>query len=428
MTSTLPVCDQRCSEPESGMLRQVDALWRAANYLAAGQIYLMDPLLRGELVDKHDKTHSEFLYRSFVRTVRLPGGADVDAIEGALRRRGSRGHGPGQERGRRAADPGRGQEVTTRSAGGGPDIWVTLPRVRRLEMSTAAGHHIVVGIDGSDSALRAVRWAADEARRRGVGLRLVHACEMFTGYAPRVVDPHTLHVAMQERGNAWLADARAAAERVVPGLPVEVVLELMSPVPALVKASRGTELVVLGSRGLGGFSGLLVGSTAVEFAGRARCPVVVIHGEHAEDTGPVVVGVDGTPVGEVAIAFAFAAASARKAELVAVHAWTDLLVETAFAGGAAALDFTPLAQQAAETCAERLAGWQEKYPDVHVTRDVVRDRPTRALLRHTEHAQLLVVGSRGRGGFTGLLLGSTSQHLLHHAQCPVAVVRTAEQA
>jgi nucleotide-binding universal stress UspA family protein len=107
-----------------------------------------------------------------------------------------------------------------------------------------------------------------------------------------------------------------------------------------------------------------------------------------------------------------------------VHAWTDLVIEAAHLGGAAALDFAPLEQQAAETLAERLAGWQEKYPDVHVIREVVRERTVKALLRNSEHAQLVVVGTRGRGGFRGLLLGSTSQHLLQHATCPVAVVRT----
>jgi nucleotide-binding universal stress UspA family protein len=184
---------------------------------------------------------------------------------------------------------------------------------------------------------------------------------------------------------------------------------------------------VLGSRGLGGFSGLVIGSTAVAVAGHAHAPVVVIRADEPPADGPVVVGVDGTPVGEAAIAFAFAQASARGVDLVAVHAWTDLVVEAAYVGGAAALDFAPLEEQAAETLAERLAGWQEKYPDVHVVREVVRERAARALLRNSEHAQLVVVGTRGRGGFRGLVLGSTSQHLLQHARCPVAVVRTAPE-
>ena len=298
-------------------------------------------------------------------------------------------------------------------------------------MNTMADQRVVVGIDGSDSALRAVRWAAGQARRRNAGLRLVHAVEVFTGYAPRVVDWHALQTAMQERGRLWLDKARDEARQVAPALHVDTDLVEVSPVVALARESVDAALVVLGSRGLGGFSGLVLGSTAVQLAGRARCPLVVIRGEHdgpVVTTGPVVVGVDGTEVGEDAIAFAFAEASARGAELVVVQAWSDLVLEAAYAaGGAAAFDLDRLQQQSEKLLAERLAGWQEKYPDVHITREVVRDRAARALLRHATDAQLLVVGTRGRGGFSGLLLGSTSQHMLHHAACPVAIVRTATE-
>lgn len=285
---------------------------------------------------------------------------------------------------------------------------------------------VVVGVDGSESALHAVRWAADEARRRGVDLRLVHAFEIPVGYPPGFVDGHALHEALAEQGRSALDQARATAGEAVPGLTIETVRVESGAVPALVNQSASAALLVLGTRGLGGFTGLLLGSTAVELAARARCPVVVVRGPDSSD-GPVVVGVDGTPIGDSAIAFAFAAASARGTGLVAVHTWTDLLLETAFAGAAAQLDFSVLAQQAEEVLAERLAGWQEKYPDVPVSRHVSRERASSALLRHAEHAQLVVVGSRGRGGFRGLLLGSTSQHLLHHAPCPVAVVRTAPE-
>jgi len=282
---------------------------------------------------------------------------------------------------------------------------------------------VVVGVDGSAPALHAVRWAADEARRRGVGLRLVHAYDIPVGYVPGFVDWHALHQALVARGRTWLDQARTAAVEAAPALTVEVAEAEAGAVPTLVAQSAEAALLVLGTRGLGGFTGLLLGSTAVALAAHARCPVVVVRGPDPGE-GPVVVGVDGTPVGEAAIAFAFAAASARGTGLVAVHTWTDLVLETAFATGAAALDFAPLAQQAEEVLGERLAGWQEKYPDVHVTRHVSREHAARALLRHAEHAQLVVVGSRGRGGFRGLLLGSTSQHLLHHAPCAVAVVPT----
>ncbi|MFL6126416.1 universal stress protein [Actinophytocola sp.] len=107
------------------------------------------------------------------------------------------------------------------------------------------------------------------------------------------------------------------------------------------------------------------------------------------------------------------------ADLVAVHSWTDPLP----LGPAEPSDIEAAQQRADETLAERLAGWQEKYPDVRLIREVVRDHPSRALLSHAEGARLVVVGTRGRGGFDGLVLGSTGQHLLHHAPCPVAVVR-----
>jgi nucleotide-binding universal stress UspA family protein len=294
-------------------------------------------------------------------------------------------------------------------------------------MTTHSHSPVVVGVDGSESALHAVRWAAAEAVRRGTRLRLVHAYEIPVGYPPGFVDWHALHEALAAQGRAWLVRARDEVEKLAPGLAAEVVEVKAGAVPTLVRESAEAAVLVLGSRGLGGFTGLVVGSTAVAMAARAHCPVVVVRGPDSS-TGPVVVGVDGTPVGEAAIAFAFAEASARGADLVAVHTWTDLALETALAGGAAALDFAPLEQQAEEVLGERLVGWQEKYPDVRITRHVSRERASRALLRHAEHAQLVVVGSRGRGGFRGLLIGSTSQHLIHHAPCVVAVVRAVPEA
>ncbi|GAB3435020.1 universal stress protein [Actinophytocola sediminis] len=295
-------------------------------------------------------------------------------------------------------------------------------------MSTLTGGSIVVGVDGSERGTNAIVWAAEEAARHGVPLRLVHACEVPVGYPGGVIDPQVLRVALEEQGRAWLAEAASLAATSVPGLRVEEVFEVAPTVPLLVKESRTAAQLVLSTRGLGGFTGLLIGSTSVALAGRALCPVVVVRGRTAEDApptdGPVVVGVDGTPVGEAAIAYAFASASLRRTDLVAVHAWSDLLLEVAFAGQADALDFSALAEQATELLGERLAGWQEKYPDVHVHREVRRDRTTHALLAAARDAQLVVVGSRGRGGFRGLLLGSTSQHMLYHAPCPVAVVRT----
>jgi nucleotide-binding universal stress UspA family protein len=200
-------------------------------------------------------------------------------------------------------------------------------------------------------------------------------------------------------------------------------------VPTLIEQSRQASMLVLGGRGLGGFSDLLTGSVPMAVAGRAHSPVVVVRGAALPPAdGPVVVGVDGTPTSEAAVAFAFAEASARGSELIAVHAWSDTLLDTVLATGSPVWDFAPVRLHAAEILAERLAGWPEQYPDVRVTREVVHVRPAEALVSRAESASLLVVGTRGRGGFVGLLLGSTSQQLLHHAPCPVAVVRGASAA
>ena len=284
-------------------------------------------------------------------------------------------------------------------------------------------HPIVVGVDGSESALDAVRWAAGEAARRGLGLRLVHVYSTPVGLPGGIIDPAVVREALHRQGKEWLDEATRAARTVAGALTPSVVLTAASIVPAMVTESRAASLVVLGTRGLGGFTGLLIGSTAVLLAGRVHCPLVVVRGEEFEG-GPVVVGVDGLPTSEEAVAFAFAEASLHGSELVAVHTWADTAVDTVLLGHPVPADFVLAQQRAYETLGERLADWQEKYPDVRVRREVVRDHPSRALLRYADGARLVVVGTRGRGGFTGLVLGSTGQHLLHHAPCPVVVVRS----
>ncbi|HYQ63991.1 universal stress protein [Actinophytocola sp.] len=284
-------------------------------------------------------------------------------------------------------------------------------------------HPIVVGVDGSPSALDAVRWAAREAVRRKLLLRLVHVYSTPVGLPGGIIEPAVVEKALRVQGRRWLDDAAQVASEVSPALKPALVLVAASVVPAMIKESVTGSLLVLGTRGLGGFTELMIGSTAVLLAGRAHCPLVVVRGDEPEH-GPVVVGVDGLPTSEEAVAFAFAEASAHGADLVAVHTWADPVIDTILLGHPEPLDFEPAQQRAYETLAERLAGWQEKYPDVHVIREVVRDHPSRALLRHADGARLVVVGTRGRGGFSGLVLGSTGQHLLHHSPCPVAVVRT----
>lgn len=283
---------------------------------------------------------------------------------------------------------------------------------------------VVAGVDGSESARRAVRWAAKQAQQRGVGLRLVHAVELPFRQPSGVMEEQSVREVLSAQGARWLDETRAVAVETVPDVPVELVSSSASAAELLIKESAAASLVVLGSRGLGGFSGLLIGSTAIAVASRAECPMVVVCGSGPVPTaGPVIVGVDGTATSDDAVAFAFAQASLCGADLVAVHSWTETEINSAFAVGAFVMDDDLLAAEADKILAERLAGWQERYPRVSVTTSVVHDSPARALLARSATARLVVVGCRGRGGFSGLVLGSTSQQLLHHSTCPVAVVR-----
>ena len=285
---------------------------------------------------------------------------------------------------------------------------------------------VVAGVDGSECGLQAVRWAAAEALRRQLPLRLVAAHAWPSGGL--VGDPGLgvdYRVVLRDVVLGHLATAAADARQVAPELDIEQVEVTGYPVPVLLGESAHAEIVVLGDRGLGGFTGLLIGSVAVEVTAHASCPVIVVRGSEPDRTGPrpepVVVGVDGSPTSEAATAFAFEAASLRRVPLVAVHVWRDVLVDATMAP---LLDWNVIDSDEREVLAERLAGWTEKYPDVPVRRLVARDRPARALVEESGRAQLVVVGSRGRGGFHGLLLGSVSQALLHNAHCPVAVVRS----
>lgn len=289
------------------------------------------------------------------------------------------------------------------------------------------GLPVVVGVDGSESALEATRWAAREAQRRHVGLRLVNAVGSTTTHYGRSpgFGPDYREVLLRI-ARAQVAAAATAAAQVAPGVTLIQETPTGDPIPRLVAESQDAQLVVVGDRGLGGFTGLLVGSVAVALAAHAACPVVSVRGARRGDPppllGPVVVGVDGSPTSEAALAFAYAAADARGVALVAVHTWRDTFADPALEP---LLDWDAIETGEGLILAERLAGWGKKFPDVSVQRVVTRDRPAHTLVEQSTCAQLVVVGSRGRGSFTGLVLGSVSHALLHHANCPVAIVRPA---
>jgi nucleotide-binding universal stress UspA family protein len=292
-----------------------------------------------------------------------------------------------------------------------------------------AGQLIVAGVDGSPSARGAALWAAAEAQRRVLPVRLVHSVAVSAfAYTGGIGMSDGYFEDLEDAGQQALAEAEAVVHERYPDVVVQAELRHADVAPALIEQSRAARLLVLGSRGLGGVAGMVAGSTAVAMVAHARCPVAVIRGRGPQGAipaeGPVVVGVDGSPAGEQALELAFEEASLRGVELVATHTWSDVTSDLGYAlPGAVAQGWSEAEIQESLVLAERLAGWQAKYPDVQVRREVARDRPAHHLIEQAEQAQLVVVGSRGRGGFAGLLLGSTSQALIHYATCPVLVAR-----
>lgn len=294
-------------------------------------------------------------------------------------------------------------------------------------MNTAE-RKIVVGVDGTEPGLAAVRWAAAVAARRRLKLLIVHALRADQlAYGAGLAGPAPWYEALAEEGRRVLDEAAEQARAVSPETAVDTVMPTDSPAPYLIDASKSAALVVVGGTGRGFFNELTLGSTASAVVAHAHCPVVVMRGKEKTTAypaeGPVVVGIDGSPLSEHALEVAFEEASRRDARLVAVHAWRDVTYDDAYGMARLVVQWESLEEEERRLLAQRLAGWQEKYPDVEVERVLVQDQPRHVLLEWSTKAQLVVVGSRGRGGFTGQLLGSTSQALAHHAECPVMVVR-----
>ncbi|QWF78005.1 universal stress protein [Amycolatopsis sp. CA-230715] len=275
-------------------------------------------------------------------------------------------------------------------------------------------HTYVVGVDGTPGALRAVRWAAAMAGQRERGLRLVHVVDDVTLRYPRPMpmreDPGAV---LRARGHRLLRQARDAAAEFAPQLSVSLTLVTATVVSGLLSACREADLLVLGTGELRPLGRVLLGSTSIAVAVHAACPVALVRTHLAEDfppsDGPVAVAVDDSPSSDEAVAIAFDEASWRATGLVAVHSRSRFGAE----GGEDAIE-------------RRLAGWREKYPDVPVDLVVDGRSPAELVLDRADRAQLVVVGSRGRGEFTGMLLGSTSQTVMSYALCPVIVAKGRE--
>ena len=277
-------------------------------------------------------------------------------------------------------------------------------------------NHIVIGVDGSPAATAAARWAACEAAMRDVELTIVHVLRSapdalpLTGW-PAIPLPAEVGEDQLAQGEKILDDTlEVIAKTIGVRQPRSIASRVCigAVVPTLSGFShKGSQMIVVGRRGRGGIHRALLGSVSSGVLHNAHGPVAVVHDHASADppsAAPVVVGVDGPPASESAIAVAFDEASRRGVDVVAVHGFEH--ADTSMAG--ALLE-------------RKLAGWQERYPDVAVHRVITRDHPADALLDQSRRAQLVVVGSRGRGGFAGKVLGSVSAAVVQACRIPVIV-------
>lgn len=277
---------------------------------------------------------------------------------------------------------------------------------------------VVVGVDGSAPSMGALRWAADEANRRQRPLRVIHAAASG--------DPDA-----DEQAQRLVDDAITRVRAWQPRLDVSGFVYGGTPTAELCTESAHADLVVVGSRGHGGITGLLLGSVSAQVAAHARCPVLVVrdgeiwagHELPLASHRPVLVGVDGSPAADLAAGVAFEEAAARGVPLVAVRVWRPPRPPWRTDVRPLILDIDELETAERHLLSESVAAWRDKYPQVSAQTRLMPGNPGAALVNASRDAQLAVVGTRGHGGFAGLLLGSASQQLLHHAGCPVLLVR-----
>ena len=283
---------------------------------------------------------------------------------------------------------------------------------------------VLVGVDGSRESDAAVRWAAGEAVLRDLPVTLMH-----------VVAPIVVSWPVRYLESSYVESQEANAQHVIEQAQKTLLASVGNSKPPTVRvqirhdgivtelaaASAQATIVVVGSRGMGPVGGAVLGSVSRSLLNHARCPVTVVKADTARPSSkrpPVLLGIDGSPASEAATAFAFDEASRRGVDLVALHAWSDVGIFPVVG-----MDWHQYEDEGHEVLGERLAGWQEQYPDVTVRRRIVCDRPARWLIDESRRSQLVVVGSRGRGGVSGMLLGSVSTAVAESATAPVTVVR-----
>jgi nucleotide-binding universal stress UspA family protein len=291
--------------------------------------------------------------------------------------------------------------------------------------SESKDYGIIVGVDGSPASNAAVCWAAHDAVIRDIPLTLMHVANPAASTWSQAPLLDEFAEWQEAEGRSILANALKIARDIANDtsqITINGELQFSAPGPTLVDRSEDAELIVVGTDGRGALARGLLGSVSSGLVRHARCPVAVIHdGEprmpHPSEA-PVLAGIDGSPISELATEIAFDEASRRHVGLIALHAWSDQ--ETIELPG---VDWSAVKAEEERLMSEALAGWQERYPDVTVSKLLVCDRPARALVETSQSAQLVVVGSHGRNALTRTFLGSVSNAVVQSVRVPVIVAR-----
>jgi nucleotide-binding universal stress UspA family protein len=281
---------------------------------------------------------------------------------------------------------------------------------------------IIAATDGTDPGKAAVRWAAEEAARRGRLLRILHVFDWDRSNADYDYDGHYAE-AERQFAESVIVDALSLARTVAPQLPIKTDMLIGRAAIRLPAVTDDAELVVLGSRGRGGFASLLLGSVSQRVATHAPCSVVVVRGRGSVTEGSIAVGIDDSPSDEQVLETAFEAADGRGCALAVVHACQPpipLWLREAPITEASGPD--PDAEQRSRI-EDRLAPWRAKYPGVPIKTTLSHESAAAALVEASRGARLVVVGSHNHGILTSTIMGSTGLQLLHHAQCPVYISR-----
>jgi len=300
---------------------------------------------------------------------------------------------------------------------------------RRSETIVTINPPVAVGVDGTPQSDHAVWWAAREADLRNAPLLLVTAFFTPTTYGIPFGMPAVFFDDQETIAGKRLAQATTIAKDAVDGRPLKIHSELCTdlPIPVLRRASQTARILVVGSRGHGEFTGSIEGSVSSALAVHSHSPVIIA-GELGENPRththrPIVVGVDGTEHSRPATEAAFEEASLRGVDLVAVHAWSDITLAVVFSAFRES-DWDERQDDHRDHLADSLREFQLRYPDVTVRPVLAKDQPGKHLTEYSRRAQLVVLGRRGRGGLSGMLLGNTCREVLRTAHCPVMIVNS----